>query len=178
MSVASVATFMSAGIFGGTILQYPIGWLSDRYDRRVALATASMGAVCAGLFINLFAGTNETLNFAGIFLFGCFALPLYSLSAAHANDFAKDGEYVLIATGMMFFWSIGAITGPLVASLLMQAFGPNILFTFTSIVHMGLVAMTAWRMTVRPTVPRAQRSRFIGLLRTSPMMMKIAKRRD
>ena len=178
MSVASVATFMSAGIFGGIVLQYPLGWLSDRYDRRIALATASMGAVFAGMFINLFAGTNETMNFAGIFLFGCFALPLYSLSAAHANDFAKDGEYVLIATGMMFFWSTGAITGPLVASLLMQAFGPNVLFVFTSIVHMALVVMTLWRMTVRATVPRDRRSRFIGLLRTSPMMMKIAKRKD
>ncbi|MCB1441065.1 MAG: MFS transporter, partial [Nitratireductor sp.] len=145
---------------------------------RIALATASMGAVLAGMFINLFAGTSESLNFAGIFLFGCFALPLYSLSAAHANDFARDGEYVLIATGMMFFWSIGAITGPLVASLLMQGFGPNVLFVFTSIVHMALVVMTMWRMTVRPTVPRSKRGRFIALLRTSPMMMKIAKRRD
>ncbi|WP_075996029.1 MFS transporter [Salaquimonas pukyongi] len=178
MSVASVATFMSAGIFGGIILQYPLGWLSDRYDRRVALAAASAGAVLAGMFIYLFAGTNETLNFTGIFLFGCFALPLYSLSAAHANDFAKEGEYVLIATGMMFFWSIGAISGPLVASLLMQGFGPGVLFIFTSIVHAALVGMTLWRMTVRATVPRDKRSRFIGLLRTSPMMMKIAKRRD
>ena len=178
MSVASVATFMSAGIFGGIVLQYPLGWLSDRYDRRIALATASMGAVLAGMFINLFAGTSESLNFAGIFLFGCFALPLYSLSAAHANDFAKDGEYVLVATGMMFFWSLGAIIGPLAASLLMQAFGPNILFIFTSIVHMGLVVMTMWRMTVRPTVPRDKRNRFIALLRTSPMMMKIARRKD
>ncbi len=58
MSVAGIATFMSAGIFGGTVLQYPLGWLSDKYDRRIALIIASGGAVLAGLFINFFAGNQ------------------------------------------------------------------------------------------------------------------------
>lgn len=177
MSVAAVATFMSAGIFGGTVLQYPLGWLSDRYDRRFALIVASGGAVLAGLFINFFAGTNENLNYLGIFLFGCFALPLYSLSAAHANDFAKGDNYILISAGMMFFWSIGAISGPIIASALMQIYGPGVLFVFTSIVHAALVIVTIWRMTVRATVPRDERSSFVGLLRTSPIMMKLTRKR-
>lgn len=178
MSVAAVATFMSAGIFGGTVLQYPLGWLSDKYDRRVALMVASGGAVFAGLFINFFAGTSETLNYLGIFLFGCFALPLYSLSAAHANDFADGENYILISAGMMFFWSIGAIAGPVVASGLMQFYGPGVLFIFTSAVHAALVAVTLWRMTVRSTVPRENRSTFIGLLRTSPFLLRLARKRD
>lgn len=178
MSVASVATFMSAGIFGGTVLQYPLGWLSDKYDRRVALIIASGGAVLAGLFLTLFAGSDETLNYLGIFLFGCFALPLYSLSAAHANDFAKGDNYILISAGMMFFWSIGAISGPLIAAGLMQAYGPSVLFIFTSVVHALLVAVSLWRMTVRATVPRDQRTSFVGLLRTSPVMMKLTRRKN
>jgi len=178
MSVASVAAFMSAGIFGGTVLQYPLGWLSDKYDRRIALMIASGGAVLAGLFLTIFAGSNETLNFVGIFLFGCFALPLYSLSAAHANDFAQGDNYILISAGMMFFWSIGAISGPLVASALMQAYGPGVLFIFTSIVHAALVAVTLWRMSVRSTVPRELRTGFVGLLRTSPVMMKLTRKKN
>lgn len=178
MSITAIAGFMSAGIFGGTILQYPLGWLSDRYDRRVALALASMGAVFAGLFLTFVAGSDESLNFLGIFLFGCFALPLYSLSAAHANDFAKGGNYILISAGMMFFWSIGAMAGPLIASLLMQVFGPQILFIFTSLIHFLLVLVTLWRMTVRSTVPRDQRAGFHGLLRTSPIMMKLTRKKQ
>jgi len=178
MSVAEMATFMSAGIFGGTVLQYPLGWISDKYDRRIALVIASSGAVLAGLFLTLFAGENANLNFLGIFLFGCFALPLYSLSAAHANDFAQGGNYILISAGMMFFWSIGAITGPLIASGLMQVYGPGILFTFTSIVHGILVIISLWRMTVRSTVPKDERSAFVGLLRTSPIMMKLTRRKN
>ncbi len=109
-------------------------------------------------------GTNDNLNYFGIFLFGCFALPLYSLSAAHANDFAHGNNYILISAGMMFFWSIGAISGPLVASALMQVYGPGVLFIFTSIVHALLVVVTIWRMTVRATVPRDKRSSFVGLV--------------
>lgn len=178
LDVAGIAAFMSAGIFGGTILQYPLGWFSDRIDRRWALVIASAGAVCAGLYLNLFAGNDPWLNYLGIFLFGCFALPLYSLSAAHANDFAQGGNYVLISAGMLFFWSIGAMTGPFVASVMMQGFGPGILFIFTSIVHALLVVVTLWRMTVRPTVAREKRSSFVGLLRTSPVMMKLARRKE
>lgn len=178
MSVAAMATFMSAGIFGGTVLQYPLGWFSDKYDRRWALIIASGGAVFAGLFLTFFAGTNENLNFFGIFLFGCFALPLYSLSAAHANDFAQGGNYILISAGMMFFWSIGAMSGPLIASALMQTYGPGILFVFTSLVHGLLVVITLWRMTVRSTVPRDQRTSFVGLLRTSPIMAKLARKKN
>ncbi len=177
LSVAQVATFMSFGIFGGTVLQYPLGWFSDRYDRRFALIIASSGASLAGIFTTLFAGTDPFLNYLGIFLFGCFALPLYSLSAAHANDYAQGGNYILIAAGMMFFWSLGAVAGPPVASFLMETYGPEVLFTFTSAVHIALVFVTLWRMTVRGAVPRDKRSKFVGLLRTSPIMMKLARAR-
>lgn len=176
MSTAAVATFMSAGIFGGTILQYPLGWFSDRYDRRWALIIGSGGAVFAGLFLYLNAGTDESLNFLGIFLFGCFALPLYSLSAAHANDYASGGNYIMISAGMMFFWSVGAMVGPFLASLLMQAFGPSVLFVFTSTVHLFLVAMALWRMRVRAAPPRAARKSFVGMLRTSPFLWRRSAR--
>jgi MFS family permease len=178
MSISGIATFMSAGIFGGTVLQYPLGWFSDRFDRRWALIIASGGAVFAGLFITLFAGNDADLNYFGIFLFGCFALPLYSLSAAHANDFAQGGNYILISAGMMFFWSIGAMTGPLAASVLMQIYGPGILWTFTSVVHLALVVITFWRMSVRNTIPKEKRGSFVGLLRTSPIMMKMTRRKS
>jgi MFS family permease len=177
MSIGGIATFMSAGIFGGTVLQYPLGWLSDRVDRRWALIIASGGAVFAGLFITLFAGNNADLNYFGIFLFGCFALPLYSLSAAHANDFAQGGNYVLVSAGMMFFWSIGAMAGPVFASVLMQTYGPGILWTFTSVVHFALVIITFWRMSVRQSVARDKRPSFVALLRTSPIMMKMTRKR-
>lgn len=176
MSVASVATFMSAGILGGAVLQYPLGWLSDKYDRRSVLILATLGAAAAGFFITNVAGNDHNLNYLGIFMFGAFSLPLYSLSAAHANDHAGKGEFIQIAAGLMFFWSIGAIIGPLVGAGLMELQGPWVLFYFTSVIHFTLALFTLWRMRERGAVPSAQRKKFAMLIRTSPMMMKLTRK--
>ncbi len=176
LSVTNVATFMSAGILGGAVLQYPLGILSDRYDRRVALLIATSGAVIAGLYIVLFAGRSPELNNIGIFIFGAFALPLYSLSAAHANDHAKEGESVMVAVGLIFFFSLGAIIGPLISSALINTFGAGALFSYTSVVHGSLIVTIFWRMRVRTGIPRFARRKFVTLLRTSPMMFRLARR--
>ena len=92
LSLANVATFISLGVIGGAILQYPLGLLSDRYDRRWILIAATCGAVFSGLFISLIAGSDIGMVYIGIFFFGAFSLPLYSLSAAHANDRANKDQ--------------------------------------------------------------------------------------
>jgi MFS family permease len=176
MSVAAVATFMSAGIFGGAALQYPLGWLSDKYGRREVLIIATLGAAAAGYFITGYAKGDHFLNMIGIFMFGAFSLPLYSLSAAHANDHAKKDEFIQIAAGLMFFWSIGAIIGPVAGSYMMELYGPFVLFYFTSIVHAALAVITLWRMWVRGVVPESQKTKFAMLMRTSPMMMKLTRK--
>jgi MFS family permease len=175
LSIASVATFMSAGIFGGAILQYPLGHLSDKHDRRIVLMATSGGAVLAGLFLGFFAGTSPIANYVGIFLFGAFALPLYSLSVAHANDHADASQYVMVAAGLMFCFSGGAMIGPFVSSFVVELYGPPALFTYTSVVHAVLILATLWRMRVRGPVPAARRGAFTMLMRTSPMLARLAR---
>ena len=178
LSLSSVATFISLGVIGGAILQYPLGLLSDRYDRRWILIAATLGAVLSGLFISMIAGTDVTLVYVGIFCFGAFSLPLYSLSAAHANDRATPDQYVLLAAGLMFFYGIGASIGPPASSLMLSLYGPSSLFIFTSVVHCSLVAITLWRMRQRQAVPAQHRGPFQMLLRTSPMMQRLARGRS
>ncbi len=177
LSIANVATFMSAGIVGGAVLQYPLGWWSDRYDRRWALIGATSGAAASGFFLSYFAGTSQFLNYIGIFCFGAFAMPLYSLSAAHANDRAKKDDYVMVSAGLIFLFSLGAMIGPTVGSLLIENYGARTLFTFTSAVHMGLVIVTLWRMRATASVPAQNRSRFVGLLRTSSYMPRLGRKK-
>lgn len=181
-TVTDVATFMSAGILGGAVLQYPLGVLSDRLDRRIALLVATIGAVGAGFYLATFAGTEPLLNYIGIFVFGAFALPLYSLSAAHANDHVlKKGDqsdYVVIAAGLLFFFSLGAIAGPFAASVLINQYGPQALFSYISTVHGSLILLIVWRMFVRPPVERETRGTFVTLLRTSPQIFRIARDTD
>ena len=177
LGLASLATFISLGVIGGAVLQYPLGYLSDRYDRRWVLICTTTGAVAAGMFMTFAAQSTPTMVYLGVFLFGAFSLPLYSISAAHANDRAKDDQYVLIAAGLMFFYGIGAIAGPAVSSMLLGLFGPQSLFLFTSSVHGSLVIVSLWRMRARASVPEAQRRPFKVLLRTSPFMQKLTRSR-
>jgi len=177
LSVPEIATFMSAGIIGGVVLQYPMGMISDRVDRRFVLLLATGGATLAGIFLVAFARANPYLNLAGIFFFGAFSMPLYSLSCAHANDHVRSGDFVQLAAGLLFFWSAGAVAGPLCASILIQHFGPGMLFTFTSFFHGGFFVFTLLRMRVRPGItPETGKGRFAALLRTSPVFTRMATR--
>jgi MFS family permease len=175
MSVTSIATFMSIGIFAGIVLQYPLGHYSDKLDRRVIILVSTIGALLASVFLAFLAGDGELANFIGIFAFGAFALPLYSLCSAHANDHAAPGQHALVSAGTLFFWSIGAVVGPLIASFLMEVFGPHALFAYTIVVLSFFAAYTLARIRARDAVPtEKRRMRFRSLLRTSTFFSKLA----
>ncbi len=175
LSITAIATFMSVGIIGGVVLQYPLGLYSDRLDRRLIILFATFGSLLAGLFLAFYAGSDEWLNFIGIFIFGAFAMPLYSLCSAHANDHAAEGQHALVSAGMLFFWSCGAIIGPLFASFMLDIFGPQSLFIYTAAVLAAFMLYTLQRMMVRRAVPTGERSmRFRNLLRTSSFFNKLA----
>lgn len=172
LSVDAVAILVSLWVIAGAVFQYPLGWASDRIDRRIVLILATAGAGLACLFLS--GVETQAAIFLGAFLFGGFALPLYSLSAAHANDHAGPGQYVELAAGLTLFFALGAVVGPLIASAVMDLFGPRAFFVYTASLHLALVLFVAGRMFSRPAVPSGQRKRFVWLLRTSPMIFRLA----
>ena len=176
MSVTDVVTFVSVGIIGGAMIQYPLGYLSDRWDRRAVLLVTAGLAMLAALGIAFFAGSDPFLNFALVFIFGSFAMPLFSLSAAHANDRADKGEFVLVNAALMLFYSFGAIGGPLAASFFMEHFGPSWLFIFNAFVYATFILIILYRMNVRAAVPAGHRQNFIALLRTSPIFARLTRK--
>ncbi|MEP9389218.1 MFS transporter [Mesorhizobium sp. KR9-304] len=176
MSVTDVVTFVSIGIVGGAIIQYPLGHLSDLWDRRKVLLITTVGAMLAALALVFLAGTGVIANFGLVFVFGSFAMPLFSLSAAHANDRADRGEFVLVNAALMLFYSFGAIGGPLVASSFMQRFGPQSLFIFCATVYAIFILIIVYRMQARAAVPASRRGRFTALLRTSTIFARLTRR--
>ncbi len=176
LDLSGVALFMSAGILGGAVLQLPLGFLSDRFDRRWVLIFCTTGASIAGLFLTFVSNGEHTLLYAGAFFFGAFALPLYSLSAAHANDRADKGQYVLLAAGLTLFFSLGAAVGPIIVSIVIDLYGAPMFFAYTSVIHASLIFTALYRMTRRASVPRHARSRFVTLSRTSPVIYRLVKR--
>ncbi|MDA7990737.1 MAG: MFS transporter, partial [Gammaproteobacteria bacterium] len=174
LDTGAVVVFMTLGIIGGAALQYPLGYMSDKVGRRSTVLFSTFGAMLAAVFLS---GQSAVLPvYIGAFAFGAFALPLYSLAAAHANDRAGIGQYVLVSAGLSFYFALGAVIGPYAASLVIEYFGAPAFFLYTCAVHATLCLVVIIRSLRRAAVPAERRSRFVGLLRTSPMFFRLARR--
>lgn len=157
LSQAEVALFLSAAMIGGLAAQYPVGWLSDRTDRRNVLMWLSVGAILSSLAVAyLVAPGAVMITVLGAFLFGVTSYPVYSISAAYANDHAPPDFIVELNAALLFFYSLGAIVSPTVSAALIEAYGPAALFLFIAGAHLALIVFSLFRMTVRPApVPTA-----------------------
>jgi MFS family permease len=100
--------------------------------------------------------------------------PIYSVAAAHAHDFASDDERVELSAALMFFFALGAIAAPLMASALIDLYGPSALFSMIAVGHALLVVFGLTRMRARPT--RSRRTRYIYAPRTSFLIGRLTGR--
>ena len=155
LSVSRISLFVAAIYLGGMLFQYPIGWLSDRMDRRRLISIlALVGAVTtmAGAF-----NPGFTLVLIIALIAGGMINPLYSLLIAHTNDFVEAREMAGASGGMIFINGLGAITGPLIVGWVMGAVGPGGFFLYVSLLMLLMAIYAAYRMTRRaaPVSPGA-----------------------
>jgi MFS family permease len=154
LSVADLTIFVSAIYAGGLVLQYPIGWLSDRMDRRkVVLWLSALGAVA--LMVPVFVDLPFALLVLVGALGGGVSNPLYSLLLAYVNDYLDGPDMAAASGGLLFINGLGAISGPVITGWLMGAVGPNGFFLFMAILFGALALYAAWRMTQRRTTAEA-----------------------
>lgn len=160
LDAGGIALLFSLAAILGAISQIPAGRLSDRIDRRLVLIGLSGFAALVGILtvlINPEAGWMMYVLFAA---YGFAANPIYAVAVAHANDYAKDGEFARIAGGMLVILGVGLAIGPAVASAIMSAWSPVGLFIVTAAFH-GALAITAFlRMRVRKGIDAADRAPF------------------
>jgi MFS family permease len=163
------AIFMSVAVFGGALVQWPIGRLSDRIDRRYAIVGAcAVGALAAGGLVLI--GTTDSFYVAVLAaVFGAATMPLYALCAAHMFDLVGRSELVETSSGLLLGNGIGAIAGPLIASFLMRLTGPGGLFLATAAAHLILGGFVIWRMT-RRSAPADRHAAEFDLTTTAPTM--------
>jgi MFS family permease len=162
------AWFMTATVIGGALSQWPLGFASDRIGRRkVLLACATVGAVVS---VFVYSGADDltflTVNLVGL-VWGAIAFPLYAISVAHANDYVDADDYVMVSSGLLLLYGIGAIVGPFAASGIMTATGSAGLYTFTGIVHCSMALFVAYRMIRRESAPDEDHIAFGDALATA-----------
>lgn len=178
LDLSDTALFISVVIFGGVLLQWPLGRLSDRFDRRVVIVCVMAGLLAVSLGTAATAGLGRDPLLVAAVLFGGAAYSLYPLCVAHTNDHLVQAERVSASGGLVLAYSIGATAGPLAASAVISVTGAQGLFLFTAAVGATTMAFGLWRMRVRPPVPSALQGRYQTLPQTTPVAAPLDPRGD
>ena len=159
----SILLFIST-IFG-VLGQWPIGFYSDKYDRRTVIVLTTFGAAFLS-FCSILTSNDPIENiywlseldfkkllfFIFVGLYSSLCLPMFSLNLAHTNDYVDKEKFVAAGGGLQLVFGFGAISGPILCSVFMQIFDLNGFFLFLIIIHIFIGSFGMYRMRVRKTV--------------------------
>ncbi|MDP5305547.1 MFS transporter [Paracoccus spongiarum] len=189
MSAAQISLFVAMLFAGALVLQYPVGWLSDRMDRRsLVLGAAALGAAsCAlgwmsGAWMPGADMSGGALADGGLwplmaaaFLAGGVTTPLYALLLAYTNDSLSAEDMPAASGGLVFTFGLGAIAGPMVTGWAMQGAGPFAFWPALGATFALLAGYALYRMTQRPPIPVEQTESYLGVLPSaSPVAIEAA----
>ena len=169
LEVGRISAFLGTLYAGALVFQYPIGWLSDRMDRRgLILAVALAGGLFAMLGAVL--GSVFAVLLAVAFVAGGMSNPLYSLLIAYTNDFLEPDDMAAASGGLVFLNGLGAIAGPLIAGWLMGQAGPGGFWLLIGVLMLALAGYALYRMTQRPATPVEEASAYLGIAPTASVV--------
>ncbi|AXI47016.1 MFS transporter [Sulfitobacter sp. SK012] len=163
LSVAQISTFVATFFIGAVFLQFPIGWISDRMDRRfLIMITSLIGA--AGSVLGMFMGHIFPLLLTSAFIVGGMANPLYSLLIAHTNDFLEHEDMAAASGGLIFINGLGAIAGPIITGWLMSTtLGPGGFYLFTGVLFVSLAGYAGFRSTRGRTIAVEDTGSYVAI---------------
>ena len=148
LSIGQISVFVSVIYVAALVAQYPIGWLSDRLDRRILIMVLGfLGGI--GALIAFFVPGQFSIILISAAILGGTSNPLYALLIAYTNDYLERDDMAAAAGGLLFINGIGAIAGPLIVGQVMDALGANGFWMFSATLMIILAAYAAFRMTRR-----------------------------
>jgi MFS family permease len=152
LDTGQIAAFMASGTLGGFLMAWPLGWLSDRVDRRLVVIGAAITAASSMLAMSTFVPTDASrwLLYTCAALVGASIIPAYSIVIAHVNDGVAEGEFVAASSSLLLVQAVGAAVGPLIAGVAMDAWRyglSSVLITAQSLI----VIWGLYRLAARPT---------------------------
>tara|TARA_X000000950_G_scaffold47042_1_gene54215 strand:+ start:15 stop:884 length:870 start_codon:yes stop_codon:yes gene_type:complete len=168
----SVVTFLLA--ISGAVAQFPVGKISDYYDRRKVIVFSTFGAAIFSVLTILVTrqmylpdglATSKTWFYIFFILFSFCSLPMFSLILAHTNDYITKDKFVAAGAGLQFTFGLGAISGPFLCSLFMNLVGSNGFFVFLFFFHSIIGVFGIYRMKVRQTRDNPD-SQFVAMPQT------------
>ncbi|MBO9453058.1 MFS transporter [Tropicibacter sp. R16_0] len=177
LSLGNLSLFVATFYVGALILQYPLGWMSDRMDRRVLIMlVAAVGGVAAVLGMML--GGQFSMLLVAAFLIGGMSNPLYSLLIAYTNDYLDHDDMAAASGGLVFINGLGAIAGPMITGWLMGegVMGPSGFFAFMAALLAAMAVYALYRTTQRAAIPVEETGSFTVMTPTStPVAVEFAQ---
>jgi MFS family permease len=168
MALPAIAVFMSTVIIGGVALQWPLGLLSDRIDRRRVIVLAFAGTLAAGIGLFLVEAPRPLLLMLAA-AFGGLSFALYPLCVAHANDRLPAEQRVSASGTLVLAYSVGAAMGPLAGAATMTIAGAPGLFLFIAACAGCALLFGFWRQATALPVPVQEQGNYQVLPRTTPV---------
>ncbi|WP_170528850.1 MFS transporter [Ruegeria arenilitoris] len=177
LTLVEISTFVASFYIGALVLQYPLGWFSDRMDRRLLILLVSVvGGISAA--VGMVFGVDFPVLLAAAFVIGGMSNPLYSLLIAYTNDYLEHEDMAAASGGLIFINGLGAIAGPLITGWLMgdAVFGPPGFFLFIAALLFVMAGYAVYRMTQRASVPVDETGTMSPLYPTaSPVALEVAQ---
>lgn len=172
MSVAQISLFVGAIYVGALITQYPLGWLSDRMDRRMLIVIVCLtGALACVLGAS---GGGFGLMVAAALLFGGMSMPLYALVLAYTNDHLDPQDMAAASGGLLFANGVGAVAAAPILGAAMDLAGPWMFFALNGAVLAGIALYAVWRMTRRPAPDPAEATPYAPVLpQATPVALEV-----
>ncbi|GAC1302553.1 MAG: MFS transporter [Steroidobacteraceae bacterium] len=165
-----IVILMACVSLGGLFLQWPIGYFSDKIDRRYALLGLGVGILAVATALVLVDRATPFLLFALLFAaFGGLGESLYAVGVAHANDRAVMADYVALSSTLLFVWALGASIGPTTGTYAIQLTTPRAFFVYVIALTLCFTLYTLWRLWHRRFGLAAEnREEFLAYPQTSP----------
>lgn len=173
-----ISYIMSLTIAGGFLLQYPIGHMSDIFDRRKVLMGVGLGTLASAIAMIVFTGNPFWMLFFS-FILGGFAFTIYPLSITSVIDRCDPSTITTVTGVMLFAYSIGAVLGPILTPIFIHAFGGEIgIFYFVGVVSVTLFIVGLITVFIRKPVPKDEQESFVALTAQTPVGSDLDPRSD
>ncbi len=162
LDTGGVAVFMACGTLGGFLLTWPLGWLSDRLDRRLVIIGAAVTAAVTLLVIVALVPKQAPgwILYLCVAIFGGTIVPTYSVVMAHVNDAVGEGEFVAASGGLLIVQGAGAVAGPIVAGLAMSVSQRGLSHTIIA-AQILMAVFGVYRLTRRTATPAIHKGTFV-----------------
>ena len=175
-SAQRLAVFLVLPTIGSLMMQWPIGYISDRVSRRGVIFVVAAGAavVCAALAMT---PSDSVLVYVGMFLLGGMTFPLYSLLLSYTLDWSAPGKAIGASSSLLRINGAGAVIGPIVASSVMGSTGPTAFYWAMVVTHGLIVAYVGYRIVSADALPMERQGKFVAFpARSTELAIRLATR--